>query len=284
VSDHEAVPDGAIDVHVHAGPSYFDRKHDALALAERIADSPLGGAVLKSHFGTTRVPAGIAGDRVPDVDLYPSVTLNSFVGGFNPVAVEHAIEVGARVVWLPTFSAANFDPSGIGRGFPFSNQALTATDGDGEVRPDVVDVLETVADRDPTVAVGNGHLSRAESLAVLDAIESRGLDLAYLVTHADFGFMGLSVEDQVELARRGAVIEKCYLPVCHGDVTIEGLAESVRTVGVESCVLSTDHGQADNASPPAAYAEFVARLRERGFGDADLRTMAVDNPRSLLGE
>lgn len=284
MTDYEAVPDGAIDVHVHAGPSYFDRKYDAVDLAERIAGSPLGGAVLKSHFGNTRVPVGIAGDRVPDVDLYPSVTLNSFVGGFNPVAVEGAIEVGARVVWLPTFSAANFDPSGIGRGFPFSNQALTATDDDGEIRPEVVEVLETVADRDPTVAVGNGHLSRAESLAVLDAIEERGLGLTYLVTHADFEFMGLSVEDQIELARRGAVIEKCYLPVHHGDVTLGELAESIRDIGVDSCVLSTDHGQADNASPPVAYAEFAAGLRKRGFGAAELRTLTVENPRSLLAE
>lgn len=26
--------DGAIDIYVHAGPSYFDRKHDAIEFAE----------------------------------------------------------------------------------------------------------------------------------------------------------------------------------------------------------------------------------------------------------
>lgn len=277
------VPEGAIDVHVHAGPSYFERKHDALALVERVADSPLDGVVLKSHFGSTSAPAGLAAARFPGVDVYPSVTLNAFVGGFNPVAVEHAIEVGARVVWLPTFSAANFDPGGVGREFPFSNQALTATDDDGAVRPAVVDVLATVAERDPTVAVGNGHLARGESFAVLDAVEARGLDLPYLVTHADFGFMGLSVEDQVALADRGATIEKCYLPVVHGDVTAEGVAESVREIGPERCVLSTDHGQPGNASPPDAYAEFVSALRGAGLEETAIRTMAVDNPLALLG-
>lgn len=279
----EPVPDGAVDVHVHAGPSYFERKHDALELVARVADSPLDGVVLKSHFGSTSVPAGLAAARFPGVDVYPSVTLNAFVGGFNPVAVELAIEAGARVVWLPTFSAANFDPGGIGREFPFSNQALTATDDDGEVRPEVLDVLATVAERDPTVAVGNGHLSRSESFAVLDAMEATGLDLPYLVTHADFDFMGLSVEDQVALAERGATIEKCYLPLVHGDVTAEAVAESVREIGAENCVLSTDHGQPDNASPPDAYAAFVGELREAGLDEAAIRTMAVDNPRALLG-
>lgn len=283
MTDQSAVPEGAVDVHVHAGPSYFDRKYDAIELAERVADSPLGGIVLKSHFGNTAVPVGLAEARVPDVDCYRSVTLNSFVGGFNPVAVEHAIEVGARVVWFPTFSAANFQPSSIGRGFPFSNQELTATDDDGEVKPEVVDVLETVADRDSSVAVGNGHLSREESFAILEVIEERGLDLDYLITHADFEFMGLSVEDQVELAERGATIEKCYITAVYEDVTLDAMAESIREVGVEHCVLSTDHGQADNASPPDAYAEFVARLREQGFSADELRTMAVTNPRSLLG-
>ena len=260
----------AIDVHVHAGPSFFDRKLDAISLAEAYRDADLGGFALKSHFGNTHVPARLATSLVPGIDVFSSTTLNTFVGGFNPTAVEHALATDARVVWLPTFSAANFDPGGVDRTFPFSDQSLCALTDDGDVKLAVVQVVETVADADRRVVLGNGHVSRAETLAVLDLIEARGLDVPYLVTHADFEFMGLSVEDQVRLAERGATIEKCYLPVLHGDLTAAELVESIDAVGVDNCVLSTDHGQADNDAPPVAYRAFVERLLDAGLSSAEL--------------
>ena len=272
----------AIDVHVHAGPSFFDRKHDAIELAEAYADAGMGGFVLKSHFGDTHKPATIARRRVDDLEVLSSVTLNSFVGGFNPTAVEHGLETGARVVWLPTFSAANFEAAGIGREFPFSNQSLTATE-DGALKPEVRDVLEVLADADDHVVLGNGHLSREESFAVLDAMEEMGLSIPYLVTHADFGFMGLSLEDQLELADRGCIIEKCYLPVLHGDVAFDALLESIEAIGPDRCVLSTDHGQTSNESPPAAYASFADRVLEGGIDESGLRALTVETPRTLLG-
>lgn len=273
---------GAIDIHVHAGPSFFDRKYDAIELANAFAASPMAGFVLKSHFGDTHKPARLAASRA-DVDVYSAIALNSFVGGFNPVAVEHAIQTGARIVWFPTFSAENFQPEGIGRSFPFSRQDLRAINGDGELSKEVIAVLETFADADRDVALGNGHLAREETFAVLDRIEEMGLTIPYLVTHADFPFMGLSVDDQVELAERGAIIEKCYLPVHHGDRTITGVIKSIERIGAEHCVISTDHGQADNVSPPKAYASFVTELGEAGLGDDVLRTMTTETPKRLLG-
>jgi len=272
---------GAIDIHVHAGPSFFERKYDAIELADAFAASPMAGFVLKSHFGDTHKPARLAAKRT-DVDVYSAVALNSFAGGFNPVAVEHAVETGARVIWFPTFSAANFHPEGLGREFPFSRQDLRAID-DGGLRDEVVEVLETLADADRNVALGNGHLSREETFAVLDRMEAMGLSVPYLVTHADFPFMGLSVDDQIELAERGATIEKCYLPVHHGDCTIADVVASVERIGAEHCVVSTDHGQADNASPPEAYASFVSKLSDAGLGKNVLRTMTTETPRQLLG-
>lgn len=271
-----------IDVHVHAGPSYFERKHDVIELAEVAAKADMGGFVLKSHFGDTHKPARLAADRA-DVNVYSSVTLNSFVGGFNPTAVEHAIETGARIVWLPTFSAANFHPEGIGREFPFSRQSLKAIDETGELTDDVRAVLETLADADQRIALGNGHLSRQESFAVLDEMESMGLSLPYLVTHADFSFMDLTIEDQVELAERGGIIEKCYLPVVHGDVTVADVVRSIKSIRPERCVLSTDHGQTDNESPPEAYAAFVDRLRKAGMEDTAIEVMSRETPQLLLG-
>jgi len=55
-----------------------------------------------------------------------------------------------------------------------------------------------------------------------------GLSVPYLVTHADFEFMGLDTETQTRLADRGAILEKCYLPVVHGMAIYRPLSSSPR--------------------------------------------------------
>lgn len=275
------IPTGAIDVHVHAAPSLWERIHDVPTLLERVRDSPLGGVVLKSHFGNTFEAVRLGRAAVPGVDVYSSLTLNTFVGGLNPSAVELAVETGASVVWLPTFSAANFETD---RPYPFRGQTLTVTDDAGDLRPELLEILDVLDDADRRLVLGNGHVSPAETDAVLDAIDERGTDVDYLVTHPDSAFMGLSLADQIDLANRGAYVEKCYLPIIKGDVTIEAMAEGIAEIGAERCVLSTDHGQPTNQSPPDAYAAFVEGLRRHGVSASAVERMSRTVPRALLGE
>ena len=42
-----------------------------------------------------------------DFTMFGSITMNRQVGGINPVAVEVALKLGAKVVWLPTQWAGN---------------------------------------------------------------------------------------------------------------------------------------------------------------------------------
>lgn len=277
-----SIPEGAIDIHVHAGPSYFDRFYDSIALARDLQETPMTGVVLKSHFGSTFEQAVLAADRVSGVELFPSMTLNTFTGGFNPSAAELALETGAVVLWMPTFSAANFHGS-YGREYPFTNQSLTVFEEAGTVRDDVRTVFETIANASQDIAIGNGHLAPDETTALLDLMEELGLDVPFLVTHADFEFMGLSVDDQTLLADRGAFIEKTYLPIIHGDISIDQMVTSINEIGSEQCVLSTDHGQRQNAPPPQSYGTFLADLRHAGVDDADIEVMSVRTPRELLG-
>lgn len=272
--------EGAVDVHIHANPSLWQRKHGIIELAERISDAGMGGFLIKSHFGNSFQAAEIAADAVPDIDVYSSVTLNTFVGGFNSSAVDLAIETGASVVWLPTFSAANFDTSH--RNFPFSGQDMVATSEDGTLKPEVVSVIETIATADRDLVLGNGHLNREETFKIFDLMEERGLDVPYLITHADSEFMGLSTSDQVQLAERGAYIEKCYLPIIKGHIGIEEMVSSIDKIGVDQCLLSTDHGQPSNSSPPVAFSEFIELLHDQGLTDDDLRRMDREIPRELM--
>lgn len=272
---------GLIDIHVHAAPSLWKRKHDVMELAAHCQDAGLQGFVLKSHFGSTNAQASLAADRTSEVDVYGSLTLNSFVGGFTPDAVTLAAETGCSVVWLPTFCAAHFESD---RYFPFAAQSLTVFEESGELKPAVREVLAAIDDADRSLVLGNGHLSPSESRAVLDAIAEMGIETTYLITHADSAFMDLSVGDQVRFADRGAIIEKCYLPVVKGDLSLAAMAESIADIGAENCVLSTDHGQPDNDSPPAAFDDFVAGLRENGVADSEIQRMGRDVPVRILDE
>jgi len=269
-----------VDFHVHAAPSLWRRKHDIFELAERYRDADAAGFVLKSHSGSTYPQASLAAARVPETDIYGALTLNSFVGGFTPDAVRLAAENGCSVVWFPTFCAEHFETD---RQFPFADQSMTVFDDTGEIKPVVRDVLAAVDDAPRQMVVGNGHLSPVESRALLDTMETMGVDATYLITHADSTFMNLSPADQHEFVDRGAIIEKCYLPVVKGDISLDAMFESIADIGVDNCVLSTDHGQPSNASPPDAFDTFVDELHGRGLSETDIEQMGRTLPQELLG-
>jgi len=113
-------------------------------------------------------------------------------------------------------------------------------------------------------------------------MERLGVSDPLFVTHPDYEWTGLSAADQEALADQGAIVEKCYIPVVHGDATVAELVEGIDAVGAEHCVLSTDHGQPGNRAPSEAYATFCERLLDAGLSKADLEQMAVTTPRDLL--
>lgn len=273
--------ENAYDMHVHGGPSFIDRKYDWIELAEYYQAAGFGGDRDENQFGSTYIAAQLARDRVPNLAIHSALTLNTFVGGINPTTVEHAVEMSASVNWLPTLSAEHFQSSGLIGDFPFSNQSLSVLE-DGELIPEMHDVLGILDDADRTPLLGNGHLSSEETFAIVDAIDDNGYDVTLSITHADFSFMDLTVDQQVGLADRGAIIEKCYLPVVYDDLSMTEMADSIVEIGAERCVLSTDHGQADNPSPEVVYQSFLEGLAAEGLSDDELTAMAAETPETVL--
>jgi hypothetical protein len=60
-------------------------------------------------------------------------------------------------------------------------------------------------------------------------------------------------------------------------------ADAIRAIGVESCILSTDLGQAGNPLPADGFGALLMALRGLGFSAPQLDRMAKQNPASLLG-
>src|SRR4051794_14343467 len=100
---------GAIDLHCHSGPAAMPRILDHHEALMDCAKAKFSALVYKDHFYLGTSHAMILEKLFPEtnVKLFSGIALNNASGGINPHAVNHAINIGAKIVWLPTLSAAN---------------------------------------------------------------------------------------------------------------------------------------------------------------------------------
>jgi hypothetical protein len=64
--------------------------------------------VLKSHYVSTAERAAVVNEALGgEVRVLGALTLNAWVGGMNPLAVEIAARERARILWMPTLDALN---------------------------------------------------------------------------------------------------------------------------------------------------------------------------------
>jgi hypothetical protein len=280
---------GAYDLHVHVEPDLAKRRIDDLALAHRFLELGLAGFVLKSHYVPTAERAAVVCAAVPGIHAMGAIALNAGVGGLNAQAVEIAARSGARIVWLPTVDSENeagedgpkpakqpvwrkiqdeFAAAGVG-----AEPVRLTEDG-------LASVLEVVARHDLVLATG--HLGRAEILRAVDAALAAGITNV-VVTHPDYPTQGVPVAEQQELARRGAILERCFAPIHTGKISWEATFEAIRATGCESNVLSTDLGQVTNPPVEDGLALMAGHLLEEGFTEDEIHTMAVVNTRKLAG-
>jgi hypothetical protein len=281
---------GGFDLHVHVAPDVVERRIDDVGLARRFLEVGLAGFVLKSHYTSTAERARVVSAVVPEVRALGAIALNRAVGGLNALAVEIAAREGARVVWLPTVDSINeageleLKPGATPpvwvklqlelreRGLPIEPIAL---DEGG-----LAAVLASVAAHGLVLATG--HIGREEVFAVVDSALDAGIEHV-VVTHPDYPAQAFSTEEQVELARRGAWIERCFTTPHTGKVSWEQWLESTRAVGPERCFLSTDLGQTANPPVEDGLPLLADRLLDAGFSEEDVLAMAVTNTRKIAG-
>lgn len=268
---------GLIDMHVHTAPDVRERALDDIDAASEAAHAGMSAIVIKSHVTATADRAAIAHRLVPSVRVFGGIALNEAVGGLNPSAVEAALQMDARVVWMPTISARNHVVKHAGE--PGGISVLTET---GQLRPAVFDLFDLVAEHDGVLATG--HLSAAEGAELVRAGLKAGLRKV-VVSHPEVPWVDMSVETQRALRDLGAYFERCYvssLPA-GGGVPFSQIVSGIRDVGVESTILATDFGAATLPSPVAGMRAFVGALLKHGFSPRDIGLMAGENPAWLLG-
>ena len=93
----------------------------------------------------------------------------------------------------------------------------------------------------------------------------------------------MPVDEQLALAARGALLERCFAPIHTGKVSWEQTFEAIPATGAHNNVLSTDLGQVANPPVEDGLALMADRLLEAGFSEDEVHTMAVVNTRRLAG-
>jgi hypothetical protein len=280
--------DGAWDLHVHSSPDLFPRVADDAQVVADAARQGFAGLVMKNHFEGTASRAALAARATPGIKVYGGLVLNRAVGGVNPHAVEVALRLGARIVWMPTLDAeCHRRAFGFGGGFPAQASGLEgqapgiAIVRDGALVPEARETMALV--RQYGAALATGHVSREEILALVHEARAQGFR-KLIVTHPYDRAPGLSLTEVKEIAAHDVRVEFvfCSITPRWAFTTAAAIAECIRAVGASKVVLSSDGGQAHNPMPADGYRAFVEALVAAGLAADDFRVMCRDNGDFLL--
>src|SRR5262249_47695611 len=128
------------------------------------------------------------------------------------------------------------------RGLGFSVEAVEGTDSGGGVLPETRLVVGAVAR--PDLVLATPHPRPDRTVPLVDGAFAAGVKTV-VVTHPEFTCQNFSIEDQVALAAKGCLIERCLTTPYSGKTTFEHVFEGVRAVGIDRNFFSSDCGNPD---------------------------------------
>jgi hypothetical protein len=274
---------GVFDLHVHAAPDVWARRGDDAQIVRWYAEAGFTGCVLKGHYDATagRAHAVAAGSGLA---VYGGQVLNQHAGGINPAAVAAALDMGARVIWMPTADAHTQAAAGLPRlccqHIDLADTSYAIPPVDWSVEAEVGQILRLIAEADAVLATG--HLSTAEVAWLLPAARRAGVS-RLLMTHPSYTVPAMSPAEAAELAQQGAYAEVTAYQLLHQpDCDAARLARFVAEVGYPRIVLSSDAGQPENPTPPEALSRLIDALAAQGLDRSALLACASDIPERLV--
>lgn len=280
--------EGATDLHCHPYPDLFPRLADDFDIAIAARDAGLRAIMLKCHHENTVSRAYLVQRMVPDIRIFGGVVLNYYVGGLNIAAVEAALRLGGREIWMPTVDAGyHAEVHGGTGGYESQSggrsqaEGIWVTDRNGRIRPEVAEILKLVAEYD--AILGTCHLSPREIVALVKEARSLGVE-KIVVTHPFFKVPNLDIPTIAEIVRLGAMPEFGYCTVSPAwqYAAPSKIVQAVQEVGASRCLLVSDTGQRHNPLPSEALRIFGQTLFEKGLSEKEIRTMIAANPAELL--
>ncbi len=271
---------GAIDLHAHFGPDSYERQWDAFEIVKLAKERGMRGVVLKNHWSES---AGLAWlirkYGTQGIEVFGSVTLDTPVGGVNPMAVRYMADVEGnwgRIVWMPTHDSEHEVD------YNRETRAKAIVSRNGKLIPEVFEVLDLIKERNFTLATG--HVTPEEALMIMTEAKKRGIT-KIIVTHPLLGeqYTNMSLAQMQEAVKLGGAIE-----ITAGTLNGNGPAkaraiEMIKTVGSQNVFVGSDSGLVGTPNHPDALAMAAKALRAAGFSEQDLKRMFKDTPARLVG-
>ncbi len=146
----------------------------------------------------------------------------------------------------------------------------------GELTPEVVEILHLIAEAD--IMLGTSHLY-PEEISVLVS-EAKGIGVKKILITHPFHFP-LSLEQQVELSRKGAYLEYCFVYFKFGGCSIDELVNAINRVGAERCVLATDDATV-YTQPVYGLRTFAQSLLKKEISEKEIEKTVKEQPMKLL--
>ena len=282
---------GAIDMHCHPSPDLFPRLADDVEVVEHAQGMGFGAVMIKSHYEPSASRAAYAERMFPGIRVFGGIVLNHAVGGVNPAAVEAALKLGAREVWMPTVDAA------LPRGDARRDRLLRRPAERGvdparhlgrrrARRTDAADASRSstsIAEHD--AILGTCHLSPSEIRTLIAEARRRGVQ-KIAVTHPFFKVPNLTLDELRELSSMGAYAEfgYCTISPMWAYASPKRIAEAVQAIGASHCLLVSDTGQRHNPMPAEALRIFAQCVHESGVSEDDIAHVDPHEPGGAAGD
>ncbi len=314
--------EGAIDIHVHAGPhlTTSPRRADPFQAAEEAKAAGMRAIVYMDVFKESAGTAWLVQRHIEGIEVFGGLILCSNYDGLNPRAVKTALNYGKgskfvsfgahSTYYLTSREGKRVDGKEVAYKdlYPeFAEEELSRA-----IRIPLEDplpaafeeILELVAAH-PDVYLNTGHVSAEEALRVVELAGRFGIKRV-LVAH--FSRKRMTVAQQKQAVAGGAFLESSFAdhvypsgirrthyyaePKYYSGVVVNDdpkssslglLAEEIREIGTEHFVLCSDYGIRGTATPVEGMRQFATALLDLEFTNDEIQQMICKTPAQLLG-
>ena len=283
-----ALLEGSIDIHIHSAPDVYPRILNDVELALSAKENGMRGLLVKNHYVQTASQAQIASE-IADFKVFGGMALNLSNGGLNKHAVDIALKLGAKQIWLPTVHAQYFvqnksHVANLATQIGADIEGVYLLNEDGTLKEELYPIFDLITKFD--AILGTGHVTAQEAKVAVREAAKRGVK-RIIVTHPIASFVHYSVGDMKEILDMGAT----FLEHTWNDVTrqvshpseIVDLYNAINAIGAAHCIMSTDAGQWLNPVPAQQMGIFIKEMLKFGISENDVRIMVADNPAKILG-
>ena len=282
---------GAVDMHCHSGPSVMPRAIDHIQAVEEAASVGMRALLFKDHYYSATPITELLNERYKHlgVTMLSGVPLNNTSGGLNPYTIDHGLKLGAKIVWMPTFSAANHLKHNY-RGHLLQTKepmlpptGLEVVDAKGVLKDEVKFILDQIAEKD--VVMSAGHLHISEIFTLFEEAKKRGVNRR-IVQHPTYT-IDATMADIRDLVAGGSYIEHSMCMFIDESRFKKWGGKELKDViaagTVDKTILGSDLGQIKNPTPVTGFKSVIRLCLESGYSEADIRKLVGGNAAKLMG-